>query len=105
SRLLYGGVVATGRAGVIDVATGQRRVKFDKHDNTVMDVILSADGTLAASTGGNADDVFIWKIENGEIVRHLKGPASAVWGLGWSRDGTHVAFGNVSRGDQDKRPI
>src|SRR5262249_31523275 len=49
-ELVYGGVAASGWAGIIDVATGTRRVQFREHTNTVMAVNCSADGKLAVSS-------------------------------------------------------
>jgi WD40 repeat protein len=96
-ELLYTGVDTTGRVGLVDVATGKRRV-FSKHSNTVAHGSLSADGKLAVSAGGNREEIFIWKTEDLKVVQQLQGRGSSVWAVGWARDGRTVAWGHDNRG-------
>lgn len=105
SEVLYGGVNGGGLVGILDVKTGEHRLKFDKHPNTVMDVELSPDGKLAVTTGGNDHDTYVWDASNGEVVQHLKGLGHSGWGVAWSADGKHVAFGDENRGVQGKRRL
>ena len=79
SEVLYGGVTDVGVVGFIYVKTGKHRLKFTKHDNSVFDVALSADGKTAASVGGNDHDVLVWNPADGEVIHTLKGAGRSVW--------------------------
>lgn len=98
-ELLYTGVGFTGGAGLLDVASGQRRVEFKEHTNTVMHGQLSRDGELAVTTGGNNHETFIWKTRDGSVVQRLVGKGQSVWGVGWSADGKTLAWSNTNQGD------
>ncbi len=97
-ELLYTGVDSTGRAGLLDVATGQVRLTFDRHNNAVKHGSLSRDGALAVTAGGNDNEIFVWRAADGSVVRQFKGLGRSVWGAGWSHDGRTLCWGNVNRG-------
>jgi WD40 repeat protein len=95
--LLYswGGPDAPGvGAAVVDVNSGRERVRFAGHDNTVFSGALSPDGSLAATAGGNASEVHIWKTSNAAPVHRLAGHGRPAWSVGWSADGKSIAWGN-----------
>ena len=57
-ELLYtwGGTdAASDGSAVLLVSSGQERVRFTKHDNTVHSGAISPDGTMAATAGGNSN--------------------------------------------------
>jgi WD40 repeat protein len=97
-ELLYGGIGSTGRAGILDLASGKPRVQFTAHTNTVMHASLSSDGALAVSTGGDNHETFVLSTVDGAVVQKLVGKGKSVWGVGWSPDGKSVAWGNTNRG-------
>jgi WD40 repeat protein len=97
NEVVYGGVEFKGETGIVNLQTGQRR-DVPLHSNTVVHASLSADRTLAVSTGGDDHDTFVWRVADGSVVQHLKGTGKVVWGVGWSRDGKTIAWGNTNRG-------
>lgn len=99
SELLYTGVDKTGRAGLISVQTGQIRLIFPHHNNSVFHGDLSPDGQLAASTGGDVQETFIWRVQDGTVIRKLQGKGPSIWGVGWSPDGNSFAWGTENRGN------
>jgi WD40 repeat protein/ribosomal protein S27E len=97
-RLLYTGIGATGRAGLLDVNTGER-LRFTRHNNTVRHGQLSRDGKLAVTTGGNDHETYVWKTADASEVCRLQGDGRSVWGVGWLPNSKTIAWGNVNRGD------
>jgi WD40 repeat protein len=101
-ELLYTGVGATGRAGLLDLATGKPRLRFLEHTNTVMHGALSADDKLAVTTGGDNHETLIWQTEDGTVLQKLVGKGQSVWAAGWSADGKTIAWGNTNRAEIHK---
>ncbi len=98
-ELLFTGVAQRGHAGILEVATGHRRLDFNRHSNTVMHGSLSPDSLYAVTTGGNNHETFIWKIANEAVLHKLEAPGKSVWGVAWTPDGKSIAWGNENRGD------
>lgn len=97
SGIVFGGVHARGWAGV-------RRgddppVLMRDHTNTVMAADCTADGTLAVTAGGEANEVIVWKTADGKPVRRFQAASKSVWAVGWSKDGKALAWGNTNRHD------
>ncbi len=84
-ELIYGGVYTRGWAGTIDAVSGDRRVVFREHSNTVMGATSSKDGTLAVTTGGDDNETYVWKVADGSVVRRFAGSGKSVWGVGWGQ--------------------
>ncbi|MDB5310565.1 MAG: domain, G-beta repeat [Gemmataceae bacterium] len=101
-EVVYGGIAYSGWAGVIDLATGERRVQFRQHSNTVMAVNCSRDGGLAVTSGGDSNETFVWKTADGSVVRAFAGTGRPVWGVGWGRDGKAIAWGNTNGAGPDR---
>lgn len=99
--LLYTGIGTTGRAGIIDLATGAVTVQFPGHNNSVMHGSFSNDGKRVVSTGGNDNETFIWDAEDGSVIQKLYALGRSVWAVGWSPDGKTVAWGSTNRGRPD----
>ena len=100
-RLLYTqNYGTTGKliAAILDVTTGREVARFDQHSNTIMDGVLSPDGTLAATTGGNDNETFLWKTADGTRVQKLVSRGHANFAAAWSPDGTRIAWGNTANG-------
>jgi WD40 repeat protein len=87
------------QAGLINVADGQVAVKFDRHNNSIIDGNFSVDGELVATTGGADSEIYIWKSASGEFVSKLVGQGKVNWTAAWSPDGKTIGFGNSMTGN------
>jgi WD40 repeat protein len=87
---------------VVDLASGREVVRFRRHDNTVQDGTLAPDGTLAATTGGDDSQTYLWKSADGTLVHRLAGRGRTPWAAAWSKDGRAIAWGNTNRGNELK---
>jgi WD40 repeat protein len=82
---------------LLDVTTGKERVRFTRHQNTVVDGAVSPDGKLAA-TVDFLGEVHLWKTADAELVSRLAGKGKVIWGVGWSKDGLAVGWGQTNQG-------
>jgi WD40 repeat protein len=79
---------------VWDIATGNRRATYTKHDNTARPVAVSPIGNVAA-TGGFNGDIQIWDLETGNNRKVLAGTGAPRWSVGFSADGRSIAWGHT----------
>ncbi len=97
-ELLYtlgGPDYATCGAAVLRASSGQERVRFTKNDNTVYSGAISPDGTMAATAGGDSDEIYLWKLTDAALVHRLAGKGKPNWSAGWSPDSMRIAWGNT----------
>ena len=97
-ELLYtwGGPGAGGfGSAVLQVSSGQERLRFTKHDNTVISGAISPDGTMAATAGGSSNEIYLWRLADASSLHRLAGKGHAAWSAGWSPDGKSIAWGNT----------
>jgi WD40 repeat protein len=94
-RLLVTRAEAPYNCTLLDLATRGEPVAFTAHTNTVQSGALSPDGSLAATTGGNDQETFIWRTADGKQLQRLAGKGRAVWSAAWRTDGRAVAWGNT----------
>jgi WD40 repeat protein len=80
---------------LLNAATGEELVRFDRHTNSVLDGTLSPDGTLAATTGFDAQETFIWRLADATVVRRLAGRGKLIHSVAWGDDGDSLAWGNT----------
>ncbi len=95
-EIVYGGISHRGWAGVIDVATGKRRLQLTEHSNTVFAINVSADGRFAVSTGGENNETLVWKTADGTVVQKFEGGGRSLWAVAWSPDGKSLAWGRTN---------
>jgi len=89
TRLLAGG--GDSKVGVFAFPSGERALTFAEHSNHVQDAAFFADD-LAASTGGNDNDIYLWNPRDGRVRHHLTGQGRCRWSVAFG-PGTAVAFG------------
>ena len=94
TRILTGRYLGPKECYVYEVPSGKKLVTFRKNDNTVPATAVSPDGRLAATGGSNKQEIFVWELDNGQVVQRLAGNGARVVALGISRDGQEIAFGN-----------
>lgn len=79
-------------ASLVDLAAGKERVACKLHDNTVFHGAVSPDGKLAATTGGDNNETFVWKTEDGAQVHTLVGKGQTANKVVWSPDGKSIGW-------------
>ncbi len=96
SELFYtsGGRARTG-AAVRQVSSGQERVRFTKHNNNVFSGAISPDGKVAATAGGDSNEIYLWRLSDAALLHRLAGKGKPNWSAGWSPDGKSIAWGNT----------
>jgi WD40 repeat protein len=82
-------------SAILQVSSGQERVRFAKHDNTVFSGAISPDGTVAATAGGNSNEIHLWRLADASPLHRLAGKGHPAWSAGWSPDGKSIAWGNT----------
>ncbi len=86
--LSYGG----GLVAESDLATGEARVKWERHAGAVNGVAFLPDGQHVLS--GSADGTLrLWDISTGTTVRVIAGAKLGAWAIAVSPDGTKAAAG------------
>lgn len=88
---------------VWDVATGKRVRELRYHDNIVRATAISPDGRLAATGGGDNNDIHVWDLTTGADVagpegkpRLLTGTGAPGLAAGFSTDSRSIAWGHKS---------
>jgi WD40 repeat protein len=84
-------------ARILNFPSGTRRVDFTQHTRAVRATAISEDGRIAATAGGDRNEIILWNTSDGTQRRVLSGAGSTVWSAAFSSDGRSVAFGQ-SRG-------
>jgi len=109
SELLYtwGG---PGGSAVLQVSSGQERVRFTKHDNSVIAGAISPDGTVAATAAYSneySNEIYLWRLADASPLHRLAGKGHPAWSAGWSPDGKLIAWGNTSNytSPNDRGPL
>jgi len=94
-------------SAVLQVSSGQERLRFTKHDNTVLSGAISPDGTMAATAGGSSNEIYLWRLADASPLHRLAGKGHPAWSAGWSPDGKSIAWGNTSKftSDNDLGPL
>jgi len=94
-------------SAVLQVSSGQERLRFTKHDNSVLSGAISPNGTMAATAGGNSNEIYLWKLTDASPLHRLAGKGKPNWSAGWSPDGKSIAWGNTHKSTSvnDKGPL
>jgi Caspase domain/WD domain, G-beta repeat/WD40-like Beta Propeller Repeat len=89
----YGGCSAKPQH-VWEVATGKQVLAYSRHDTSVLGAALSPDGRLAATGGGQRQEIHIWDLHTANTQRVLAGTGTPGYASGFSPDGRRIAWGN-----------
>lgn len=82
-----------GYTAIYDPTTGQRHLRINEHDNTVVASAWHPDGDLVATAGSDDKDIYLWQASTGEVVHHLRGDGRSCWSVALANSGLEVAFG------------
>jgi WD40 repeat protein len=77
-----------------NIDTGKELVSYTKHDNVVNASAFSPDGRLAATAGGNQEQIHVWDTQTGQTKAVLEGTGHTDWAVGFAADGKSIAWGN-----------
>lgn len=99
-RLLTGAGGAPYANQVWDVAERRIALTYRGHDNMAFAAALSPDGSLAATAGGNVNEIQLWDPATGRLVHRLAGVGRPVTSVGVSLDGERIAWGNEPIGGE-----
>ncbi|WP_339746740.1 caspase family protein [uncultured Rubinisphaera sp.] len=101
-QLIIGNRPHDGNMHIVDLPSGRTQTVFKGHTNTQYAGQFRPDidehQQLVASTGGNAEDIWIWDAESGESVGHIVGTGNSVYAIAYSPDGSQFAFGQINEG-------
>ncbi|MCH8077436.1 MAG: WD40 repeat domain-containing protein, partial [SAR324 cluster bacterium] len=78
---------------IFRIPSGERVRAFTRHGNVVLATAFSPDGRLAATGGGNDQEIYLWNPATGAVRHKLVGRGQSVWSVGFSRDGSAIAWG------------
>ena len=91
-------------AFLLDLEREQNLAEFTiLPENTSSSAALSPDEKIAASGGRTGEELYTWRITDGQPIHHLAGPGCSAWGVAWSPDGMSVAWGNAQRVARNRR--
>ncbi|MCU1329294.1 MAG: hypothetical protein JWN34_4664, partial [Bryobacterales bacterium] len=82
-------------ARLINFPSGTPRVDFTAHTRAVRATAISRDGRIAATAGGDRNEILLWNTSDGALLRTLSGAGTTVWSTAFSSDGRSVAFGQT----------
>ncbi|MBF0226221.1 MAG: OmpA family protein [Desulfobacterales bacterium] len=93
TKLLTGCSSSPYNACLYSIPEGEKIINFNEHNNSIGAVTISPDGKTAATGGGNNQEILIWNIETGKVMKRLEGVGGSIFSLGISKDGKEIAFG------------
>ncbi len=95
------------RCLVWDVASGAPVRAYAGHDHLVVATATSPAGQLAATAGGSNNEIHLWDMTTGTVLKTLRGAGQSVWATGFSADGSLLAWGHTHRESSpiDRGPI
>ena len=105
--LLTGAGAAPYHCLVFDVERDVPRFTYRGHQHLIMATAISPDGRLAVTAGGRDNEIHLWDMESGVLMRDMRGSGASVLSVGFSGDGRELAFGmeNVFRSVNDRGPL
>jgi len=82
---------------IYSVPDGSNIVRFTQHKNIVLATAISSNSQLAATAGGENNEIYIWNLQTGEIKYKLSGKGTQIWAVGFSKNGRSIAWGKKYR--------
>jgi WD40 repeat protein len=78
------------------IPSGKRLAMFSKHENIIHGIAISPDSRIAASGGGNAQEIYLWELETGKVLKKIVGIGRSIWNVRFSKDGKSIAWGKTN---------
>ena len=95
TRLLSGTGTTPYECLVWDVKRGRPQIRYRGLDHLVVATAISPDGRLGVTAGGSNNEIHVWELQTGRLIKKLAGTGQSVWAVGFSKDGTFVAWGHA----------
>ncbi len=113
-----GGPAKREGAAILDLTTGNERLRFERHTYSVYhgnvssrshQSLLTASRSLstpresdfvAATTGGHDSETFLWGMSDGTVLHRLASQGRATFSAAWGSNGKTIAWGNVDTGKE-----
>jgi WD40 repeat protein len=92
----------------VNPATGAHREGLVLHEGstaTAMSTALTRDGKLAATSGGDDHQTYLWSIADGKVVHRLAGLGRPVFSVGWSAEVPAIGWGVPRKAGDHKPPL
>ena len=78
---------------VFSIPSGKKITSFTKHTNIVLATDISPDGRIAATGGGNDQEIYLWDLNTGKVKHKMVGKGKSIWSVGFAKDGRSIAWG------------
>lgn len=73
--------------------SGKKVVTYQGHDNIVQTTVVSPDGQWVATSGGESNEIHLWSLREGKLLKRLRGLGGKTFSVGISKDGKALAWG------------
>jgi WD40 repeat protein len=87
-----------GAAALYSVASNTLGTAVRRNDGTITATAIATDGKTAATAGGGGNEIHLWDIDTGRVVRKLAGQGQPVWSAGFLKEENSnaraILFGN-----------
>ena len=95
SKFVIGNVAKYGpfKCFVFAIPSGKIINSFTKHTNIVLATDISPDGRIAATGGGNDEEIYLWDFTTGKVKHKMVGKGKSIWSVGFSKDGRSIGWG------------
>jgi len=95
TKVLTGQALESGERSnnVFSIPSGNKITSFTKHTNIVLATDISPNGRIAATGGGNDQEIYLWDLTTGEVKHKMVGKGKSIWSVGFSKDGWSIAWG------------
>ena len=105
--LLTGAGAAPFHCMVFDIERAEPTFIYRGHQGIVMATAISRDGRHALTAGGRNNELHLWNLDTGTLVKAMSGVGRSVLSVGFAPDGSRVAFGQtpVFSSIHDRGPI
>ena len=94
SKFVIGNVAKYGpfKCFVFAIPSGEIINSFTKHKNIVLASDISPDGRIAATGGGNDQEIYLWDLTTGKVKQKMVGKGGSIWSVGFAKDGRSIAL-------------
>jgi len=78
---------------VFSIPSGKKITSFTKHRNLVLATNISPNGKIAATGDAGNQEIYLWDLTTGKVKHKMVGKGKPIWSVGFSKDGSSIAWG------------